>query len=100
MRVMARPLILAAALVAGVLAAVPASAAVFGSSPTPAAASAPRLASSPSPTPSLCPDAETATFGPHVCVFTPAMSQAAIQTDLNNIATQQVPLAAQFHGDG
>src|SRR3984957_50385 len=94
MRVMARPLILAAALVAGALAAVPASAAVIGSSPTPAAASAPSLASS------LCPDADTATFGPNVCVFTPSMSQAAIQTDLNNIATQQVPLSAQFNDDG
>ena len=94
MRVKARPLILAAALVAGVLAAVPASAAVIGSSPTPAAASAPSLASS------LCPDADTATFGPNVCVFTPSMSQTAIQNDLNNIAAQQVPLSAQFNNDG
>src|SRR5580698_3327199 len=95
MRVMARPLILAAALVAGVLAAVPAaSAAVVGSSPTTAVSSAPSSASS------LCPDAETATFGPNVCVFTPSMSQAAIQADLNAIATQQVPLSAQFNGDG
>ncbi len=95
MRVMARPLILAAALVAGVLAAVPAaSAAVVGSSPTTAVSSAPSSASS------LCPDAETATFGPNVCVFTPSMSQAAIQSDLNNIATQQVPLSAQFNDDG
>ena len=85
MRVKARPLILAAALVAGVLAAVPASAAVIGSSPTPAAASAPSLASS------LCPDADTATFGPNVCVFTPSMSQAAIQTDLNAIADPAGP---------
>jgi hypothetical protein len=94
MRVMARPLILAAALVAGVLAAVPAaSAAVVGSS-TPAVASTSSLASS------LCPDADTATFGPNVCVFTPSMSQAAIQSDLNAIATQQVPLSAQFNDDG
>ena len=28
------------------------------------------------------------------------MSQAAIQSDLNNIATQQVPLSAQFNDDG
>jgi hypothetical protein len=99
MRVMARPLILAAALVAGVLAAVPASAAVVGSSPTPAAVSAPSLASSSSPTPSLCPDADSATFGPNVCVFTPSMTQAAIQADLNAIATQQVPIGAQFDND-
>ena len=90
MRVMARPLILAAALVAGVLAAVPASAAVIGSSPTPAAASAPSLASS------VCPDADAATFGPNVCVFTPSMTQTAIQADLDAIATQQVPVASQF----
>ena len=94
MRVMVRPLILAAALVAGVLAAVPAaSAAVVGSS-TPAVVSAPSSASS------LCPDADTATFGPNVCVFTPSMTQAAIQNDLNNIAAQQVPLSAQFNNDG
>src|ERR1700733_119178 len=91
MRVMARPLILAAALVAGVLAAFPAAgAAVVGSSPTPAAASAPSLASS------VCPDADAATFGPNVCVFTPSMTQAAIQADLDAIATQQVPVASQF----
>src|ERR1700744_5060201 len=46
----------------------------------------------PSPPASLCADAVTATFGPNVCVFTPQMSQAAIQSDLNAIATQQVPL--------
>jgi hypothetical protein len=93
MRVMARPLILAAALVVGVLAAVPASAAVIGSSPTPAAASAPSLASS------LCPDADTATFGPNVCVFTPSMTQTAIQADLDAISAQQVPVSAQFDSD-
>jgi hypothetical protein len=53
----------------------------------------------PSPA-SLCPDAVTATFGPNVCVFTPSMSQAAIQADLNSIAVQQVPLSAQFNNDG
>src|SRR4029077_4997393 len=36
-------------------------------------------------------------FGPNVCVFNDTMSQAAIQNDLNNIATQQVPVASQFH---
>ena len=77
----------AAALAVGALAAVPASAApAAGSSQAaPAAAAA-----------SLCPDAETATFGPNVCVFTDTMSQAAIQADLNAIATQQVPVASQF----
>ena len=54
----------------------------------------------PSPPASLCPDAVTATFGPNVCVFTPQMSQTQIQDDLNNIATQQVPLSAQFNNDG
>jgi len=39
--------------------------------------------------PSLCPDAVTATFGPYVCVFTPSMSQAAIQTDVNAIYARQ-----------
>jgi hypothetical protein len=45
---------------------------------------------------SLCPDANVAVFGPNVCVFSPTMSQTAIQNDLNAIATQQVPVAAQF----
>src|SRR5579862_6828236 len=94
MRLAVRPLIVASALVAGALAAVPASAAVIGSSPAKAAVT---TASS---TTSLCPDAVTATFGPNVCVFTPSMSQTAIQNDLNAIATQQVPLSAQFNDDG
>jgi hypothetical protein len=93
MRVMVRPLILAAALVAGVLAAVPAASAAIVGSSTPAASSAPSLASS------LCPDADTATFGPNVCVFTPSMTQAAIQADLDAISTQQVPPSAQFDSD-
>jgi hypothetical protein len=45
---------------------------------------------------SICPDANVAAFGPNVCVFNDTMSQTAIQADLNNIATQQVPLASQF----
>jgi len=45
---------------------------------------------------SICPDAETATFGPNVCVFTPSMTQDQIQADLNAISTQQVPVASQF----
>src|SRR6201986_2335364 len=40
---------------------------------------------------SICPDANVAVFGPDVCVFTDTMSQAAIQKDLDSIATQQVP---------
>jgi hypothetical protein len=43
-----------------------------------------------------CPDAFVTAFGPDVCVFTDTMSQAAIQNDLDNIATQQVPVASQF----
>ena len=45
---------------------------------------------------SLCPDANVAVFGPDVCVFSPTMSQAAIQADLNNISDQQVPVGSQF----
>ena len=45
---------------------------------------------------SICPDANVAVFGPNVCVFTDTMSQAAIQKDLDSIATQQVPVASQF----
>jgi hypothetical protein len=99
MRLFARPLrfpplVLAAALIVGALAAAPASAAVAA----PAAATA---AASPAAAPaaSLCPDAVTTTFGPNVCVFKPTMSQAAIQADLNAIATQQVPVASQFDSD-
>jgi hypothetical protein len=95
MRLFARPLLLpplilaAGALVAGALAAVPASAAVTGPA-SPAAAASPAAGTS------LCPDAETTTFGPNVCVFNDTMSQSAIQADLNAIATQQVPVASQF----
>ena len=78
-------MVLAAVLVAGAaLAAVPAST---------AAAATVLPAQSPS---SMCPDANVAAFGPNVCVFNDTMSQAAIQSDLNNIATQQVPVASQF----
>ncbi len=94
MRLIARPsLILAGALVVGVLAAVPASAAVTGQASSSTAASPAASATS------LCPDAETTTFGPNVCVFNDTMSQSAIQADLNAIATQQVPVAAQFDND-
>src|SRR6516165_2200211 len=39
---------------------------------------------------SICPDANVAAFGPNVCVFNTTMSQASIQADLDNIASQQV----------
>src|SRR6516164_7837602 len=39
---------------------------------------------------SMCAGANVAAFGPNVCVFNDTMSQASIQTDLNNIASQQV----------
>jgi hypothetical protein len=45
---------------------------------------------------SMCPGANVAAFGPNVCVFNDTMSQTTIQADLNNIATQQVPVASQF----
>ena len=94
MRLIARPsLILAGALVVGVLAAVPASAAVTGQASSSTAASPAASATS------LCPDAATTTFGPNVCVFNDTMSQSAIQADLNAIATQQVPVASQFDSD-
>ena len=50
-------------------------------------------------TTSLCPDANVAAFGPNVCVFSPSMTQSAIQADINNISTQQVPVGAQFDSD-
>src|SRR6185437_11278967 len=82
--------LIAAALVVGALAAVPASAAT-------AASSAPAVVAAPAASP--CPDAVTSTFGPNVCVFTPAMSQSAVQADLNAIATAQVPVASQFNSN-
>ena len=39
---------------------------------------------------SICPGANVAAFGPNVCVFNDTMSQAAIQADVDNIASQQV----------
>jgi hypothetical protein len=77
----------AAALIAGAgLAAVPAAAAA-------SAATGARPAQAPS---SLCPGENATSFGPNVCVFSDTMSQATIQTDLDNIASQQVPVASQF----
>ncbi len=39
---------------------------------------------------SICPGANVAAFGPNVCVFNDTMSQATIQADVDNIASQQV----------
>jgi len=72
-----RPVLAAAALVAG---------AGFAAVPSQVAEAA-----------SICPDASVASFGPNVCVFTDTMSQAAIQHDLDSIATQQVPVGSQFN---
>jgi hypothetical protein len=60
----------------------------------------------PTPISSICGTYTSALFGPNVCVFTPpsgptltatATELAAIQTVVNNVATQQVPLSAQFN---
>jgi hypothetical protein len=85
-----RPLALAAFLAAATLAggALQASAASQAST-RPAGAAAKAVAS-------ICPDAQTTTFGPNVCVFTPSMTQDQIQADLNAISTQQVPVGSQF----
>jgi len=78
----------AAALIAGAgLAAMPAATAAAST------ATAARPAQAPS---SLCPGANATSFGPNVCVFSDTMSQATIQADLDNIASQQVPVASQF----
>jgi hypothetical protein len=76
--------VMAALVVGAGFAAAPASAATAGTSV------------SASPSSSMCPGANVAAFGPNVCVFNDTMSQAAIQNDLNSIATQQVPVASQF----
>jgi hypothetical protein len=86
-----RPAITARALAAVTLAA----GAGFAAAPSLAAQATP-AASAAATSASLCPDANVAAFGPNVCVFTPAMSQVAIQNDLNAIAAQQVPVASQF----
>ena len=56
-----------------------------------AAAISPAAAAAATGSPSICPDANVSAFGPNVCVFNDTMSQATIQTDLNNISTQQTP---------
>ena len=88
MRRIVKPLILAAALAAStltvsMLAGVPAGAALLQPAASPATAS-------------LCPGATTPAFGANVCVFSDSMPQAQIQSDLNAIAAQQVPVASQF----
>ena len=55
-----------------------------------AAAVSPAVAAAATGSQSICPDANVAAFGPNVCVFNDTMSQAAIQADLDNIASQQV----------
>src|SRR6516225_1585674 len=65
------------------------SAALLGAAALTATAAGAEHASADPPPVSLCPDAATATFGPNVCVFTPSMSQAAIQADVNAIYAQQ-----------
>jgi hypothetical protein len=47
----------------------------------------------------MCPGTNVAAFGPNVCVFSDTVSQATIQTELNNISTQQVPITSQFDRD-
>jgi hypothetical protein len=67
------------------------SAAILGAAAlTATAAGAEHASADPSPPASLCPGAVTATFGPNVCVFTPSMSQADIQAEVNAIYAQQV----------
>jgi hypothetical protein len=89
MRRRVRSLVLAVALAAAGLGTAVASAST-------ASAAVARPAAAASSAPSLCPDATTATFGPYVCVFTPSMTQAQIQADLDAISTQQFPVSAQF----
>src|ERR1700750_356402 len=56
-----------------------------------AVAVSPAAAAAATGSPSICPDANVAAFGPNACVFNDTMSQAAIQADLDNIASQQMP---------
>ncbi|HEY2639947.1 MAG TPA: adenylyl cyclase, partial [Streptosporangiaceae bacterium] len=66
------------------------SAALLGAAALTATAAGAEHASADPSLASLCPDAVTATFGPYVCVFTPSMSQADIQAEVNAIYAQQV----------
>src|SRR5580704_8095943 len=83
-----RPAALLAALVIGAALAVVSGTAAGA---TPVAVTRPAA-----PVSTMCPGATVAAFGPNVCVFSDTMSQATIHADLNNIATQQVPVASQF----
>jgi len=85
MRRIVRPLLAAAGLAAAVLAASALTASPVGAVVDPAP-----------PAASLCPGANTASFGANVCVFSDSMSQAQIQADLDAIATAQVPVDSQF----
>ncbi len=82
-----RSRVAAVCLVAGLIAGI-------GSVAAPGAAAASGAAASTAAP--ACPDAYVAVFGPNVCVFNDTMSQAAIQNDLNGIATEQVPVSSQF----
>jgi hypothetical protein len=48
--------------------------------------------------PSLCRGTAASPFGPDACVFSDRMTQAQVQSDLNAIAAQQVPIGSQFDG--
>jgi hypothetical protein len=48
--------------------------------------------------PSVCPGTVASPFGANACVFSDKISQARIQSDLNAIAAQQVPVGSQFTG--
>jgi hypothetical protein len=85
-----RPAALLAALVIGAALAVVSGTAAGA---TPVAVTRPAA-----PVSTMCPGATVAAFGPNVCVFSDTMSQATIQADLDNISTQQVPVASQFDG--
>jgi hypothetical protein len=74
-------LALAAATVGAALCAVPVGASVSGS-----------------PAPSVCRGTAASPFGANACVFSDRMSQAQVQSDLNAIAAQQVPIGSQFAG--
>jgi hypothetical protein len=87
MRGFLRPLIFVAVFAAAALSAVAVPAGAASASPAPASAG------------SACPGAAGGTFGGNVCVFTDSMPQSLIQSDLNAIATRQVPVSGQF-GDG
>jgi len=66
------------------------SALLGGTALTAVAVGAAHASAAPAPAPaSLCPDAVTTMFGPNVCVFTPSMTQSAIQADVNAIYAQQ-----------